>query len=144
LDQRGISSGIDLAFELIAEIAGKEEAERCNCSSIFPKERSIALRKRRSLPYYETKEPAIAQYMDEIIKDDTLDGRNDSKIQLATNLRIKETEDEKSERKCSIAKRITGRSGLRRPYTPSPYSLRSSNRRRVAGFCARQWVEPDD
>jgi transcriptional regulator GlxA family with amidase domain len=77
----GISSGIDLAFELIAEIAGKEEAGKVQLLfEYFPKRTIYCTSETaKSLPpYYETKEPAIAQYMDEIIKDDTLNGRNDS------------------------------------------------------------------
>ena len=69
----GVSSGIDLAFELIAEIAGKEEAGKVQLLfEYFPKRTIYCTSETaRSLPpYYETKEPTIAKYMNDIIKDE--------------------------------------------------------------------------
>jgi transcriptional regulator GlxA family with amidase domain len=69
----GISSGIDLALELIAEIAGREEAGKVQLLfEYFPK-RTIycTLATAKSLPpYYDTKEPALSKYISELVKDE--------------------------------------------------------------------------
>ncbi len=69
----GVSSGIDLAFELIADIAGKEEAGRVQLLfEYFPKRTIYCnLETARSLPpYYETKEPAVSKYINDILDDE--------------------------------------------------------------------------
>jgi transcriptional regulator GlxA family with amidase domain len=69
----GISSGIDLAFELIAEIAGKEEAGRVQLLfEYFPKQTIYCnLETVKSIPpYYDTKDQAMSKYMYDVIKDE--------------------------------------------------------------------------
>jgi transcriptional regulator GlxA family with amidase domain len=69
----GISSGIDLAFELIAEIAGREEAGRVQLLfEYFPKETLYCdLETSKSLPpYYDTKEPAPSKYIVDLIREE--------------------------------------------------------------------------
>ncbi len=66
----GVSSGIDLAFELIAEIAGKEEAGRVQLLfEYFPKGTIYCdLETSKSLPpYYDTKAPVPSKYIADII-----------------------------------------------------------------------------
>lgn len=74
----GVSSGIDLAFELIAAIAGKEEAGRVQMLfEYFPK-RNIycTLETAKSLPpYYDIKEPVPSKYIAEIIREETANRR---------------------------------------------------------------------
>jgi transcriptional regulator GlxA family with amidase domain len=70
----GVSSGIDLAFELIAEIAGREEAGRVQLLfEYFPKRTIYCdLETSKSLPpYYETKEPIPSKYIADIIREET-------------------------------------------------------------------------
>jgi transcriptional regulator GlxA family with amidase domain len=70
----GVSSGIDLAFELIAEIAGKEEAGRVQLLfEYFPKRTIYCnLETVKSLPpYYNTKEPVPSKYIADIISEVT-------------------------------------------------------------------------
>ena len=67
----GVSSGIDLAFELIAEIAGREEAGRVQLLfEYFPKQTLYCnLDTAKSLPpYYDTPEPIPSKYISEIIR----------------------------------------------------------------------------
>jgi transcriptional regulator GlxA family with amidase domain len=69
----GVSSGIDLAFELIAEIAGKEEAGRVQLLfEYFPKRTVYCnLETSKSLPpYYETKDQTMSKYMNDLIEDE--------------------------------------------------------------------------
>jgi transcriptional regulator GlxA family with amidase domain len=69
----GVSSGIDLAFELIAEIAGKEEAGRVQLLfEYFPKRTVYCnLETSKSLPpYYETKDQTMSKYMSDLIEDE--------------------------------------------------------------------------
>lgn len=69
----GVSSGIDLAFELIAEIAGKEEAGKVQLLfEYFPKSTIYCtLDTSKSLPpYYDTKDQTISKYMSDIIKNE--------------------------------------------------------------------------
>jgi transcriptional regulator GlxA family with amidase domain len=69
----GVSSGIDLAFELIAEIAGKEEAGRVQLLfEYFPKRTIYCnLETAKSLPpYYDTKEPVPSKYIADIIREE--------------------------------------------------------------------------
>ncbi len=66
----GVSSGIDLAFELIAEIAGKEEAGRVQLLfEYFPKRTIYCnVETAKSLPaYYDTKEPIPSKYISDIL-----------------------------------------------------------------------------
>ncbi|HEY5741376.1 MAG TPA: DJ-1/PfpI family protein, partial [Terrimicrobiaceae bacterium] len=66
----GVSSGIDLALEFIAEIAGKEEAGRVQLLlEYFPKQTIYCnLETSNSLPpYYGTKDQAVASYMSDLI-----------------------------------------------------------------------------
>ena len=69
----GVSSGIDLAFELIAEVAGEEEAGRVQLIfEYFPK-RTIYCNPEtaKSLPpYYDTKEPVPSKYIANIIREE--------------------------------------------------------------------------
>jgi transcriptional regulator GlxA family with amidase domain len=68
----GVSSGIDLAFELIAEIAGKEEAGRVQLLfEYFPKRTIYCdLATSKSLPpYYDTKEPVPSKYIVAILRE---------------------------------------------------------------------------
>ena len=70
----GVSSGIDLAFELIAEIAGREEAGRVQLLfEYFPKQTLYCnLDTAKSLPpYHETKEPVPSKYIADIIQEET-------------------------------------------------------------------------
>ena len=70
----GVSSGIDLAFELIAEIAGKEEAGRVQLLfEYFPKRTIYCnLQTWKSLPpYYDTKEPVPSKYITDIIREES-------------------------------------------------------------------------
>jgi transcriptional regulator GlxA family with amidase domain len=70
----GVSSGIDLAFELIAEIAGKEEAGRVQLLfEYFPKQTLYCdLETSKSLPpYYDTKEPTPSKYIADMIRAET-------------------------------------------------------------------------
>jgi transcriptional regulator GlxA family with amidase domain len=67
----GVSSGIDLAFELIAEIAGEAEAGKVQLLfEYFPKRTIYCdLETSKSLPpYYQTKEPALSEYMRDAIE----------------------------------------------------------------------------
>jgi transcriptional regulator GlxA family with amidase domain len=67
----GVSSGIDLAFELIAEVAGKEEAGKVQLLfEYFPKRTIYCnLETAKSLPpYYDTKDQTMSQYMSDIIR----------------------------------------------------------------------------
>jgi transcriptional regulator GlxA family with amidase domain len=67
----GVSSGIDLAFELIAEIAGQAEAGKVQLLfEYFPKRTIYCdLETSKSLPpYYQTKEPALSEYMRDAIE----------------------------------------------------------------------------
>jgi transcriptional regulator GlxA family with amidase domain len=69
----GVSSGIDLALELIAEIAGKEEAGRVQLLfEYFPKRTIYCdLETSKSLPpYYDTKEPVPSKYIADIIREE--------------------------------------------------------------------------
>ena len=69
-----VSSGIDLAFELIAEIAGKEEAGRVQLLfEYFPKRTIYCnLETAKSLPpYYGIKEPVPSKYILDILRDET-------------------------------------------------------------------------
>jgi transcriptional regulator GlxA family with amidase domain len=71
----GVSSGIDLAFELIAEIAGKDEAGRVQLLfEYFPKRTIYCnLETSKSLPpYYGTKEPVPSKYIADIIREETM------------------------------------------------------------------------
>ena len=70
----GVSSGIDLAFELIAEIAGKEEAGRVQLIfEYFPKRTIYCnLQSSKSLPpYYDIEEPVPSKYILDILRDET-------------------------------------------------------------------------
>ena len=70
----GVSSGIDLAFELIAEIAGKEEAGRVQLIfEYFPKRTIYCnLQSWKSLPpYYDIEEPVPSKYILDILRDET-------------------------------------------------------------------------
>jgi len=70
----GVSSGIDLAFELIAEIAGREEAGRVQLlCEYFPKRTIYCdLETSKSLPpYYETTEPVPSKYIADILREET-------------------------------------------------------------------------
>ena len=70
----GVSSGIDLAFELIAEIAGKEEAGRVQLIfEYFPKGTIYCdLETAKSLPpYYDTEAPVPSKYIADIIREET-------------------------------------------------------------------------
>jgi transcriptional regulator GlxA family with amidase domain len=69
----GVSSGIDLAFELIAAIAGKEEAGRVQLLfEYFPKRTIYCdLKTSRSLPpYYDTKQPVPSKYIADILREE--------------------------------------------------------------------------
>ena len=71
----GVSSGIDLAFELIVEIAGKEEAGRVQLLFEYFPQRTIYcdLETSKSLPpYYATKEPVPSKYIADIIRKETM------------------------------------------------------------------------
>jgi transcriptional regulator GlxA family with amidase domain len=68
----GVSSGIDLAFELIAEIAGKEEAGKVQLLfEYFPKRTIYCdLETSKSLPpYHDTKEPVPSKYIADILRE---------------------------------------------------------------------------
>ena len=70
----GVSSGIDLAFELIAEIAGQEEAGRVQLIfEYFPKRTIYCnLQSSKSLPpYYDIEEPVPSKYILDILRDET-------------------------------------------------------------------------
>ena len=70
----GVSSGIDLAFELIAEIAGKEEAGRVQLLfEYFPKRTIYCnLETSKTLPpYYGIKEAVPSKYILDILRDET-------------------------------------------------------------------------
>ena len=76
-----MSSGIDLAFEFIAEIAGKEEAGKVQLLFEYFPNRTIYcnLETPKSLPpYYNTKDQTISKYMSDIIKDEMRKGTVDS------------------------------------------------------------------
>jgi transcriptional regulator GlxA family with amidase domain len=68
----GVSSGIDLAFEFIAEIAGKEEAGKVQLLFEYFPQRTIYcnLETSKSLPPYDTKDQTISKYMNDIIKNE--------------------------------------------------------------------------
>jgi transcriptional regulator GlxA family with amidase domain len=70
----GVSSGIDLAFELITEIAGKEAAGKVQLLfEYFPKRTIYCdLETWKSLPpYYDTKEPVPSKYIVDTIREET-------------------------------------------------------------------------
>ena len=70
----GVSSGIDLAFELIAEIAGKDVAGRVQLLfEYFPKRTIYCdLDTWKSLPpYYDTEAPVPSKYIADIIREET-------------------------------------------------------------------------
>jgi transcriptional regulator GlxA family with amidase domain len=75
----GVSSGIDLAFELIAEIAGNEEAGRVQLLfEYFPKRTIYCnLQSSKSLPpYYDIEEPVPSKYILDILRDETAKKEN--------------------------------------------------------------------
>jgi transcriptional regulator GlxA family with amidase domain len=70
----GVSSGIDLAFELIAEIAGREVAGRVQLLFEYFPTRTIycGLDTWKSLPsYYDNQEPVPSKYIADIIREAT-------------------------------------------------------------------------
>ena len=70
----GVSSGIDLALELIAEIAGREEAGRVQLLfEYFPKQTIYCdLETSKSLPpYYDIKQPVPSKYIADIMREET-------------------------------------------------------------------------
>jgi transcriptional regulator GlxA family with amidase domain len=77
----GVSSGIDLAFEFIAEIAGKEEAGKVQLLfEYFPNPTVYCnLETSKSLPpYNDTKDQTMSKYMNDIIKEEARRGAVDS------------------------------------------------------------------
>ena len=77
----GVSSGIDLAFELIADVAGKEEAGKVQLLfEYFPKRTLYCnFETAKSLPpYYDAKDQTISKYMSDSIKAEMQERARDS------------------------------------------------------------------
>ena len=73
-----MSSGIDLALELIAEIAGKKEAGKVQLLfEYFPKRTIYCnLKTSKALPPYDdTKDQTMSKYMKDIIRDEVQKAR---------------------------------------------------------------------